>query len=573
MVLESRWTAPIPRCSLQQWVFGSSRDALSDKKLFIDPERPDTHHLTKSDYRLLGKRVALGLQAEGIKPGDRVLVFSGNNLYFPSFFMGVLMAGAIFTGANPTYVARELAYQLRDSGATILVVAEYALETAFAAAAEVGLPKDRIFIFGGDSTGADVTQVQTPKPGKSGRKDGARHWTELLAGNLDKARNWDWVEPADPANTTCCLNYSSGTTGVPKGVEISHRSYVANGLQVIHVASRQDDHEEKTARARGLCFLPLYHAFGQTYFVANFPKQDIPVYIMPGFDFIKMLEYVAKYRINSLTAVPPIVVALAKHPIVKQYDLSSLELIGCGAAPLSTEIAEEVEKLFPKDQIIVRQGWGMTEVTCTCMSWDPQIGNENGLKGVGELMPNSRARIMELDGKTEITQPGTPGEIWVTGPTLMKGYWKKPEATRDTIVVDQDGTRWLKTGDIGYVDRYEPGAIFHIVDRLKELIKVKGNQVAPAELEAVLLERHDIIDAAVVGVTIKGEESPRAYVVMADGSKTTEQEVADWMAKRVARHKQLRGGVVFTDVVPKNPVSTCLFPSHCQRCLTTGFNV
>jgi acyl-CoA synthetase (AMP-forming)/AMP-acid ligase II len=551
---------------LQQWVFGSSQGPIPDKKLYIDPERPDTHYLTKADYRLLGKRVALGLQAEGIKPGDRVLVFSGNNLYFPSFFMGVLMSGGIFTGANPTYVARELAYQLKDSGASILLVAEAALETAFEAAAQIGLPRDRIFIFGGDSTGAEVTRVQTPKPGKSGRKDGARHWTELLTGNLNKAQTWDWVEPADPATTTCCLNYSSGTTGVPKGVEISHSSYVANGEQIAFVTALQEDHEAKMARTRGLAFLPMYHAFGQTYFVANFPKQDVPVYVMPGFDFVKMLEYIAKYRINSLTAVPPIVVALAKHPIVKNYDLSSLELIGCGAAPLSHEISEEVEKLFPKEQqVMVRQGWGMTEVTCTCLSWDPVLLAATGVKGVGELMPNCRARIMELDGKTEITKANAPGEVWVTGPTLMKGYWKKPDATRDTTAIDPDGTRWLKTGDIGYVDKYEPGAIFHIVDRLKELIKVKGNQVAPAELEAVLLERPDIVDAAVVGVTIQGEELPRAYIVMAEDSKATEKEVADWMAKRVAKHKQLRGGVVFTNEVPKNPVNLCPFPTSKLR--------
>lgn len=567
MPLESRWKTPIPRCSLQQWVFGSSREPLPDNKLFIDPERPDTHFLSKADYRLLGKRVALGLQAEGIRPGDRVLVFSGNNLYFPSFFMGVLMAGAIFTGANPTYVARELAYQLKDSGASILLVAEAALETALEAAKETGLPKSKIFIFGGDSPGAEVTHSPAPQPGRSGRRpDGVRHWTELLAGSsLDKARTWDWTEPSDPAATTCCLNYSSGTTGVPKGVEISHSAYVANGVGVTFVSELDPEHEVKLARTSSLGFLPLYHAFGQTYFIANNPRRNIPVYIMPSFDFVKMLTYVQKYRINSLTVVPPIVVALAKHPIVKKFDLSSLESIGCGAAPLGTEIMEEVEKLFPPNTLIVRQGWGMTEITCTCLSWDPTRaeGDRSDISGVGELMPNARARIMDLDGVTEITSPKTPGEIWVTGPTLMRGYWNKPQATAETMVVDPDGTRWLRTGDIGYVDVYAPGGTFHIVDRLKELIKVKGNQVAPAELEAVLLERPDIVDAAVVGVTIGGEEVPRAYVVVAEGSTATPREVAEWMAGRVARHKQLRGGVVFTDVVPKNPVS--FFLLHCPE--------
>jgi len=559
MPLESRWSAPIPRCSLQQWVFGSSREPLPETKLFIDPERPDTHFLSKSDYRLLGKRVALGLQSEGIKPGDRVLVFSGNNLYFPSFFMGVLMAGAIFTGANPTYVARELAYQLKDSGASVLLVAEAALDTALEAAKEAGLPKNKIFIFGGDTPGAEVTHSASPRPGKAGRTaDGVRHWTELLsAADLERAKTWDWVEPASPESTTCCLNYSSGTTGVPKGVEISHTSYVANGVGVTFVTELDPEAPEKLARCSQLGFLPLYHAFGQTYFIANCPRRNIPVYIMPSFDFVKMLTYVQKYRINSLTVVPPIVVALAKHPIVKNFDLSSLESIGCGAAPLSTEIMEEVEKLFPPNTVVVRQGWGMTEITCTCLSWDPtRIEDRSDISGVGELMPNARAKIMDLDGVTEITAPKTPGEIWVTGPTLMRGYWNKPQATADTMVTDPaTGTRWLRTGDIGYVDEYRPGGTFHIVDRLKELIKVKGNQVAPAELEAVLLERHDVVDAAVVGVTIGGEELPRAYVVVAEGAKTTPEEIAAWMAGRVARHKQLKGGVVFVDEVPKNPVS------------------
>ncbi|KAB5572663.1 hypothetical protein GE09DRAFT_993308 [Coniochaeta sp. 2T2.1] len=559
MPLESRWKAPIPRCSLQQWVFGSPLDPLPTNKLFIDPERPDTHFLTKSDYRLLGKRVALGLQSQGgIRPGDRVLVFSGNNLFFPSFFMGVLMAGAVFTGANPTYVARELAYQLQDSGASVLVVAEAAVDVALEAARQVGLPASRIYVFGGDCTGADVTHSAVPKPGKSYRhpsssSSGVRHWTELLAGNLDKAKTWSWTEPSDPAQTTCCLNYSSGTTGVPKGVEISHTSYVANGVGVTFVSELDPDHEAKLKRTSSLGFLPLYHAFGQTYFIANHPRLNIPVYIMPSFDFVKMLTYVQKYRINALTVVPPIVVALAKHPIVKKFDLSSLESIGCGAAPLGTEVMEEVEKIFPQGAVSVRQGWGMTEITCTCLSWDPNKVDNKDISGVGELMPNARAKIMELDGKTEITTPKQPGEIWVSGPTLMRGYWHKPQATAETMVTDPDGTRWLKTGDIGYVDEYAPGGTFHIVDRLKELIKVKGNQVAPAELEAVLLESRDVVDAAVVGVTIKGEEMPRAYVVVADKDKVTPEEIASWMAGRVARHKQLKGGVVFVDEVPKNP--------------------
>ena len=170
-------------------------------------------------------------------------------------------------------------------------------------------------------------------------------------------------------------------------------------------------------------------------------------------------------------------------------------------------------------------------------------------------MPNCEAGIVRPEDGSEVTTGGEPGEIWVSGPTLMKGYWNKPEATADTIVVDSDGKRWLKTGDIAYIEKYEPGGLWHIVDRLKELIKVKGNQVAPAELEAVLYENKGVADAAVVGVTIDGEEYPRAYVVPTPGAKQTEKDIAAWMEGKVVHYKRLRGGVKFVDAIPKNPVS------------------
>ncbi|TPX15709.1 uncharacterized protein E0L32_000043 [Thyridium curvatum] len=560
MVIKSRWTAPIPRCSLQQWIFESSRSPLPDKKQFLDADDPENNYITLSEYRLLSKRVALGLIEAGLKPGDRVLVFSGNNIYFPSVFLGILMAGGIFTGANPTFVPRELAYQLDNSQATFMITAAAALDTALEAAQQVGLPRSSVFIFDKPS---EVRSAK-PGPGVNGRKNGARHWTELLAGDPGRAESWDWVEPADPANTTCCLNYSSGTTGVPKGVEVSHYSYVANGAQVVALRNLDPQGRGVHEGSRLLCFLPLYHAYGQTYFIANFARMQLPVYVMPSFDFERMLRHVQTYRITSLAAVPPIVVALAKHPLARKYDLSSLEAIGSGAAPLMREVAQEVEKmLWPAGETVIHQGWGMTEVTCTCMAWDPtQPAAKTGSSAVGELLPNCAARIVEVGTGTdpetnpavEIREPRRPGELWVTGPTLMRGYWRNPKATAETVVVDAaDGTRWLRTGDVAFVEQYRPGTLFHIVDRLKELIKVKGNQVAPAELEGVLLDRRDVADAAVVGVTIKGEEVPRAYVVRAAGSRVSEQEIAQWFAGRVARYKQLRGGVKFVEAIPKNP--------------------
>ncbi|KAI8633889.1 acetyl-CoA synthetase-like protein [Xylariaceae sp. FL1651] len=540
MVVLSRWETPIPICSLPKWVFGSSFGALPNTPQFIDPDRSETHIITRSGYRLWSKRIALGLQRAGLKNGDRVLLFSGNNLFLPTIFMGVLMAGGIFTGANPSFLARELAYQLKDSGAYILIAADASIEIALEAAEQAGLPKNRVYSF--DATALDKI------PGKA--RLGSQHWTKLLAPE-DEAAEFDWVEPADPKITTCCLNYSSGTTGVPKGVEVSHYSYVANGVGVKYVEDLDPEAEEKRKSYRHLCFLPCYHAYGQTYFSSNFPHMGLPVYIMPSFDFEKMLQHIQKFRISHLVAVPPIIVALAKNPLSRKYDLSSIQAVGSGAAPLGLEVCDEVAKLWPTGAITVRQGWGMTEVTCTVTNWHPNEFKRTS--AVGEMMPNCKARLMRTDGSGEIMVPNERGELWVSAPMLMKGYWKKPEATANTIHTDPDGTRWLKTGDVAYIDRYEPGGKWFIVDRIKELIKVKGNQVAPAELEALLLDNSGVTDVAVVGVTIDGEEVPRAYIVPNPGSKQTEKDIAKWLETRVIRYKRLKGGVKFVDAIPKNP--------------------
>ncbi|KAI0012342.1 acetyl-CoA synthetase-like protein [Xylariaceae sp. FL0662B] len=540
MVITSRWEVPIPNCSLPTWVFESSFGTLPDSPQFIDPDRPETHFLTKAEYRLWSKRMALGLKRAGLKPGDRVLLFSGNNIFCPVVFMGILMAGGIFTGANPSFVARELAYQLKDSGASFLLAADSSIEIAVEAAVQAGVPISRVYSF--DATALDS------KLGKA--RLGTQHWASLLA-SKDEATHFDWFEPADAKTTTCALNYSSGTTGVPKGVEITHYSYIANGVGVTYIKQLDPNHEENKRRDTRLCFLPLYHAYGQTYFICNHPKEGVPVYIMPSFDFEKMLQHIQNFRITAITAVPPIVVALAKHPLSRKYDLSSVEAVVSGAAPLGHEVSEEVAKLWPTGALKVRQGWGMTELTCTSTTWDPNtMGNA---AAVGELAPNCKARIMKIDGSGEVTKAYETGELWISGPTMLKSYWNKPEATANTLHIDDDGTRWLKTGDVGFVEKYEPGGLFHVVDRIKELIKVKGNQVAPAELESVLLDNQGVTDVAVVGVTINGEEVPRAYVVPNSAAKQTEQSIAKWMETRVTKYKWLRGGVKFVDTIPKNP--------------------
>jgi 4-coumarate--CoA ligase len=289
-------------------------------------------------------------------------------------------------------------------------------------------------------------------------------------------------------------------------------------------------------------------AMAQTIFGINALKQNVPVYMMAKFDFIQMLEYTQKYKITFLILVPPVVVALAKHPITKKYDLSSVENVGSGAAPLGREVCIELEKLWPNGQINVKQGWGMTEITCSAMGWHPEEYSDSF--SVGELNANCEAMIMDEAGK-EVPQ-GERGEIWVRAPNVMKGYWNRPDATAETLTPDG----WLKTGDIAYIDKTGK---FYIVDRKKELIKVKGNQVAPAELEALLLDFEPIADVAVIGVADGLDEAPRAYIVLKEDAKTSEKEINEWFNKQVTRTKRLIGGIRFVDVIPKNPVSELLY--------------
>ncbi|KAL4795443.1 hypothetical protein BDV19DRAFT_378896 [Aspergillus venezuelensis] len=536
MPFKSRWQIDVPDKHLASLLLISPTHPLSKThRSFTEAAHPDTHYFTTHDFRLWSQRFAAGLRKSGLQKGDRVLLFSGNDIFFPVVFMGIIMAGGIFSGANPTYVARELAYQMQDSGAIYLLCAEDSLDTGIEAAELAGLGKDKVFVF--DNALYD---------GKGEPKKGCRHWGDLVA-SVEEGTGFSWDELNTPeeSSRTLALNYSSGTTGRPKGVEISHKNYIANMLQYNYLFYLNTDWKEKAKRARWLCFLPMYHAMAQNIFIAAALNRGVPVYIMPKFDFIKMLEYTEKYRISDFILVPPVVVALAKHPAVKagKYDLSSVEAIGCGAAPLGREVCEEVEALWPAGKINIKQGWGMTETTCSIMGWDPNKKSYSA--SVGELNANCEAKIMAEDGITELGRDQR-GELWVRGQNIMKGYWKNPQATKETKT--EDG--WLKTGDIAFVDTE---GNFHVVDRKKELIKVKGNQVAPAELEAILLEHPAVADAAVIGVPWNDDEAPRAYIVLKPGKTAVATDITTFMEGKVSRIKRITGGVVFQESIPKNP--------------------
>lgn len=354
--MKSRWTIDIPECSLPTFFFKSPSEPLSDtKRCYLDADTPDIHYFTRASYRLWCQRFGLGLlKSKHFEKGDRVLLFSGNNIFFPVVFLGTLCGGGIFTGANPSYVARELAYQWKDSGAAYLLCAEATLDTGIEAAEILNMPLERVFVFNADDFDGTA-------PPESLSRKGCQHWSTLLA-SREEAQFFAWDElRGDASNSTLALNYSSGTTGVPKGVEISHRNYIANTVQIILQNQLHPDYEARNARSKWLCFLPMYHAMAQAIFIACAFTRDVPVWIMPKFDFLKVLEYMQKYRITQFTMVPPIAVAVSKSPFVKNYDLSSVEDLGCGAAPLGRDVCAKIEKLWPGKDLNMKQGWGMTE--------------------------------------------------------------------------------------------------------------------------------------------------------------------------------------------------------------------
>ncbi|EPS43024.1 hypothetical protein H072_2980 [Dactylellina haptotyla CBS 200.50] len=519
----------IQKTDLLTWLFGSPDATLPNDPIYLDSIKPEEKNLSLHEYLSWVKRVSAGIQNKlCLKPQDKLLVFSGNNIFFPVLLMGIVGAECVFTGANPTFTARELAYQIKDANAQVVFVTPASIPTALEAAKSIGFDPQNIYAFDDN--------VKAPKRDQWRGLPIGGYWTDILADNDDF--RWRRLSTDEEWNTTVAINYSSGTTGMPKGVEISHRNFIANCTQSISMTELVKEYEPVYLAA-----IPMYHAYGMNSFVLQAPKMGYRVYIMHKFDFLDYLRCIEKYKVTSISAVPPIIVAFAKHPAVQKTDLSSVRSIGSGAAPLSAETAIAAEAKFNNVRIL--QGYGLSEVTCAIIVQKENSKNINPKRGtVGHIAPNCEAMIVDEAGK-ELGR-NKSGELWVRGPNVMKGYYNKPDATANTITTDG----WLKTGDVAYVDDED---LWYIVDRKKELIKTSGYQVAPAELEAVLLEHPGVADAGVIGITWAENERPRAYLVRNPGSKVTTEDIQKYMSKAVAKYKQLTGGVIWVDMIPKNP--------------------
>jgi acyl-CoA synthetase (AMP-forming)/AMP-acid ligase II len=440
------------------------------------------------------RRTAASLAGRGLKKGDVLAIVSPNCPDYSVAFHAASLLGAIVTTINPLYTAEEMEKQLNDAGATVLVTAAIVREKASQAAANL---VREIFVFGESFDALLETDDASP----------------------DVA--------IDARNDVVALPYSSGTTGLPKGVMLTHRNLVANILQCGVFGLRHDDVT--------LGFLPFFHIYGMEVIMNLSIYTGATLVTMPRFDLEQCLKTIERHRITYAYLVPPCVLALARSPLVDNYDLRSLRTIFSGAAPLSPEVANAAGQRLGCS---VTQGYGMTET-----SPGTHATRGGGEPGVGPPVPNTEARIVDIVTGAPFG-PNEEGEIVVRGPQVMKGYLNRPDAT--AAMIDADG--WLHTGDIGYATA---SGSFVVVDRVKELIKYKGMQIAPAELEALLLTHPGVADAAVVAMPDEeAGQIPKAFVVLR--SPATAEEIQSYVACRVAPYKKLRR-VEFCDAIPRSP--------------------
>ena len=474
--------------------------ALGEKPALVDG--PSGRTVTYQQLGQAVEAVAAGLHDRGFGKGDVLAIFSPNIPEYAVAYLAAIRLGGVVTPANPLYTSEELSFQLNDAGAKFLVTIPMFLETASAAAGQSAVKE--VFVFG-EAEGA-TPFAQLMKPG--GEVPG-------FEGSFDDV---------------IVLPYSSGTTGLPKGVMLTHRNLVGN----IHQTRGLHKLDESDVLVG---ILPFFHIYGMEVIMNNGLAHGATIVTMPKFDLEQFLSLVQEHKITRAYLVPPILLALAKHPIIDKYDLSSLDIILSGAAPLGEDLQNAVKERLGCQ---VLQGYGLTETSPVTNlipdGWEAKPGS------VGTLVPNSEAKIVDVESGEEVGT-GERGELWFRGPHIMKGYLNNDEAT--SITIDDDG--FLHTGDIGFVD--EEG-YFYVVDRLKELIKYKGFQVPPAELEALLLSHPKIADAAVIGVPDdEAGELPKAFVV--PNGDLTDQEVMEFVADKVAPHKKIRV-VEMTDEIPKS---------------------
>ncbi|KAK8218025.1 4-coumarate-CoA ligase-like protein [Phyllosticta capitalensis] len=526
----------IPDQDILSWSLDKPQYDL-DKPVFIDAAKPSRTISARQARGLIEKLIA-GFKAAGVKRGECVCMHAFNDICYSMAFLGIIGAGGVFAGTNPSYTPYELAHTIRTADVRYLLVEPSLLRNAISAAKSTSIPLSRIIVF--NPPGSDAATQSSPLQSQHALHD----WQWLLSHGSS-----DWYRFSDHAtatSTTATRLFSSGTTGLPKALNLTHHNLIAQHTLVMEHPSYAPRRLAAYTIRRLLC-TPMFHV-SQVCRTHATPLRsgDVSV-VMRRFKVAAWLRNIERFAITEVNTVPMMVNAVVNSDLPGKpgYSMATLRNSWCGAAPLRKEQQARFRKLLRED-CPFNQVWGMSETSgiATMLYWP----EEDRTGGVGRNIPNVDAKVVDDKGD-DISDYNVTGELCVRGPIIIQDYHRNEEANARDF--DADG--YFHTGDVAYRDRTTK--FWYIVDRKKELIKVRGFQVAPAEIEGVLLGHPSIAEAAVIGVVLTqdGSELPRAYVVLKDGAVLSEQEVFDHVAERLAKYKRLDGGVKMVGSIPKNP--------------------
>ncbi|KAK5949304.1 Acyl-CoA synthetase actt5 [Knufia fluminis] len=495
-----------------------------DTPIYHDLENP-TRTISYRQANTLVRKLVCGFRRAGLKPGDCFAITSFNEIMFSMLFLAGVGAGGIFSGMNPAYRGHEIRHHIRTAKVSFCICEPEFLGELVPVLDAEGISRDKLFVFD--------TRPEQVVP------SGFRSWNWLVEQGSEE---WDRCYDAEILkNRELSRLTTSGTTGPPKFAMQTH----FNGTSYHTMVSQGRD---TPWDPRVLSVLPSFH-------VATVPAVHVSplhngtkIWIMRRFDLEAYLGAIQRHRITDLGMAPPLVIAIINSPVTKKYSLKSVRRIGCGAAPLDAESQNRLQALCA-DDCVFTQVWGMTETTSALSLFRYPEMDDTG--SVGNLfLPGTDVKLIDDEGR-DVTGFDVRGELCVKGPTIIKGYYNNERANAESW--DSEG--YFKTGDILYCDG-KMGK-WYVVDRKKELIKVRGFQVAPPELEGLLLTHPDIADCAVIGIPGRNkahdDEKPRAYVVKQAGSKLTEDDVKKLISDNLAGYKRLTGGVVFVPEIPKSP--------------------
>lgn len=508
--------SPIPNLSLGQYMLNCLR---SNGTNVAQIDAATGEKINYKEILEQSTQLAESLKKRGLQIGDRVAISSENRLNLVVPTMAALYLGAALAPLNPTYSKAELLHALNISKPKIIFVSQRTEENVREAINEL-IPKPLLIQLSSEATSKDIPTLRSVIA------------ETVPIGDLN---GFTAVQFPDNRKQVAVILCSSGTTGLPKGVMLSHHN-----LLTLIQHFRNPEFVSMAPELPLLGLMPYFHGYGFSLTLGLPANKGISI-LMSEFDPLLFLKAIEKYKVAVVPVVPPIMVFLAKHPIVSKFDLSSIKEIVCGAAPLSDELQKAVMQRLGVTSI--RQGYGMTE-TSIIVSLSPKSKNKVGSAGL--LSANTMCKVVDIE-TSKTLGPRQLGEFWFAGDLVMMGYCGDPKATAE--IIDKDG--WLHSGDIGYYD--EDGYIF-VVDRLKELIKYKAFQVPPAELEAILLNHPAVKDAAVIGLPDENSgELPMAFIVRDPEAEASADEIRKFVDGQVSPSKWLRGGVRFIDEIPKNP--------------------